>query len=346
MADIPRVGRRVASTHKYYVRRSHREETRALLVLVLFVVALVGFQAFLVNCRKRHDALYIGVSLAGLWVIPAFGATWLMWPWTLLVWSAFTLVVGHVMFLATRKELAQTTPRTVYAFFSAVTRSCFALGVAGYALMIVDFLHMEELVGLRGYVAPLGGTLLCYGLYLGVLTRDCASLTSELMASRMGFSARDEESRRELAPTACCVCGGELVVAGAARAGDDHAAASSSHDELAPLIEPASARIENPFEGCLDAAQPEPIVTLECGHRYHEQCIRGWTLIGKKDTCAYCCERVELKQVFPWERHSLLWLQLLDAIRYLIVWNPIIIVFVDSVLPLVAGRGGGSIGGY
>lgn len=343
MADYPRVGHRMISTHKYYVRRSHREETRALLVLIIFIVALVGFQAFLVNCRKKHDALYIGVSLAGLWVIPALFAVWLMWPLMLFVWSAFTLVVGHVMFLATRKELAKTTPRTVYSFFSAVTRSCFALGAVGYGLMLVDFLHLEELFGLSGYVGPLGGALLCYGLYLGVLTRDCASLTSEMMASRMGYtSSRDEESRRELPPTVCCVCGSELVEPGAALADDD----TYDDDELRSLVDPATQRIENPFQGCFESARPEPIVTLECGHRYHEHCIRGWTLIGKKDTCAYCCERVELKQVFPWERHSLMWLQLLDAIRYLIVWNPLIIVFVDSVLPLIAGRGGGSIGGY
>ncbi|KAJ1625929.1 hypothetical protein T492DRAFT_1036177 [Pavlovales sp. CCMP2436] len=351
MRDYPSVGHRQASTHRYYVRRSHREESRALLVLIIYVIALVAFQAFLVNCRKEHDALYIAVSLVGLWVIPAVAAVWLMWPWMLFVWSAVTLVMGHVMYLASRRELAHKTPRTVYSFFSAATRSCFALGALGYGLMLSDFLHLEELVGLSGYVGPLGGALLCYGLYLGVLTRDCASLTSEIMAARMGFASggmRDEESRRELPKTVCCVCGGELVDCSRADGGAHDEADAEEADELTALRaqHESERRIENPFEDCLQPSKPEPIVTLQCGHRYHESCIRGWTLIGKKDTCAYCCERVELKQVFPWERHSLLWLQLLDAIRYLIVWNPIIIVLVDQVLPLVAGRGGGSIGGY
>jgi hypothetical protein len=27
------------------------------------------------------------------------------------------------------------------------------------------------------------------------------------------------------------------------------------------------------------------VTMLECGHRFHNCCIRGWTIIGKKDTC-------------------------------------------------------------
>jgi len=340
--DYPRLGHRRISTHAYYVRRSHREEVRAIVVLLVFLVAVVAFQVFLVNCRKKHERAYVAFSLVGVWAIPAGVAVYAMWPWMLSVWSAFTLVVGHVLFLATRQELEKRTPRTVYAFFSAVTRSCFGLGVVGYGLLLSEFFRAEELIGLHGVVGPLGAILLGYGLYLGVLTRDCASLTSEIMASRMGYATRDEESRRELPAHICCVCGGELLAGAACASARD----ADALDERADLLDPTSGRIENPFKGCLDESGPEPIVALECGHRYHLQCIRGWTLVGKKDTCAYCCERVELKQVFPWERHSLLWLQLLDAIRYLIVWNPIILVLVDSVLPLFAGRGGGSIGGY
>jgi hypothetical protein len=27
-------------------------------------------------------------------------------------------------------------------------------------------------------------------------------------------------------------------------------------------------------------------------HLFHEFCIRGWTMIGKKDVCPYCSEKV------------------------------------------------------
>ena len=75
------------------------------------------------------------------------------------------------------------------------------------------------------------------------------------------------------------------------------------------------------------AATAERTVTLSCGHAFHDFCIRGWTIVGKKDTCPYCGEKVSLKNMFsnPWETQSLMWANLLDAVRYLIVWNPVIV---------------------
>ena len=34
---------------------------------------------------------------------------------------------------------------------------------------------------------------------------------------------------------------------------------------------------------------------LSCGHEFHEFCIRGWCIVGKKQTCPYCHEKVDLK---------------------------------------------------
>lgn len=31
---------------------------------------------------------------------------------------------------------------------------------------------------------------------------------------------------------------------------------------------------------------------LSCGHTFHEFCIRGWCIVGKKQTCPYCKEKV------------------------------------------------------
>jgi RING finger protein 121 len=60
-------------------------------------------------------------------------------------------------------------------------------------------------------------------------------------------------------------------------------------------------------------------------------------MIGKKDTCPYCSEKVSLKQVFknPWEKQGILWAHLMDALRYLIVWNPIILFSVQGFLYFV-----------
>lgn len=71
----------------------------------------------------------------------------------------------------------------------------------------------------------------------------------------------------------------------------------------------------------------ERCVQLSCRHCFHDLCINGWTLVGKKDTCPLCGEKVDmraLKASRPWDTRNLAWIQMLDAIRYMVVWNPII----------------------
>ena len=67
----------------------------------------------------------------------------------------------------------------------------------------------------------------------------------------------------------------------------------------------------------------------------YRYCIRGWTLVGKKDCCPVCNEKVSMRAVSsttPWETQSLMWSQLLDSVRYLVVWNPVIIVVTQFTL--------------
>lgn len=67
--------------------------------------------------------------------------------------------------------------------------------------------------------------------------------------------------------------------------------------------------------------------------RFHEFCIRGWCIVGKKQTCPYCQEKVDLKRLFrnPWEKPHMLYGQLLDFIRYFVVWLPIILLTVQVI---------------
>uniref|UniRef100_A0A671ML18 RING-type domain-containing protein n=2 Tax=Sinocyclocheilus TaxID=75365 RepID=A0A671ML18_9TELE len=72
---------------------------------------------------------------------------------------------------------------------------------------------------------------------------------------------------------------------------------------------------------------------LSCNHVFHEFCIRGWCIVGKKQTCPYCKEKVDLKRMFsnPWERPHVMYGQLLDWLRYLVAWQPIIIGLVQGI---------------
>jgi len=75
-----------------------------------------------------------------------------------------------------------------------------------------------------------------------------------------------------------------------------------------------------------------PQITLNCRHSFHEFCIKGWCLIGKKETCPYCRERVDLSQFFhgnPWKNPDFVYGSYLDFARYMIVWLPCLVMMVQ-----------------
>lgn len=100
---------------------------------------------------------------------------------------------------------------------------------------------------------------------------------------------------RSLDNNVCAVCGNELLV--------------SEND---------SGVIESTFK-------------LSCDHVFHEFCIRGWCIIGKKQTCPYCKEKVDLKRLFsnPWERPHVLYGELLDWVT---IFSCFFINSIDSLL--------------
>ncbi len=56
--------------------------------------------------------------------------------------------------------------------------------------------------------------------------------------------------------------------------------------------------------------QTERTVSLSCGHAFHDFCVRGWTIVGKKETCPYCGEKVTPAAPLPRSLLFLLFLRL------------------------------------
>ena len=55
-------------------------------------------------------------------------------------------------------------------------------------------------------------------------------------------------------------------------------------------------------------APAEQTIQLPCKHLYHALCIRGWTMVGKKNTCPTCLEKTDLHALYadrPWEARNL-----------------------------------------
>ncbi|GAX79188.1 hypothetical protein CEUSTIGMA_g6628.t1 [Chlamydomonas eustigma] len=289
----------VAVMQGHDMHAEHEKPMHPMLAILLIygsLLLLVGAQTALFWWKKRHTQSYNLVTLIGLWLMPAIFSVQLKFWRFLLVWFCYSAVTSMLLYRCKKKNLDASMPRRVYSWFLGVYRVSTVLGVGGYGLLLSEAFGLAPLTRL---LLPQGFSLdlLWYGLYFGVLGRDCAEVASSWMAStlRKNMNARIND---------CGVCGVEMQDA-------------------------RHLGIEN--EGV------EAAVQLSCKHTFHDLCIRGWTMVGKKDMCPVCHEKVDLKSLYsdrPWVSRNLSWIQMLDIVRYMVVWNPVILIFLSAFLHL------------
>lgn len=65
----------------------------------------------------------------------------------------------------------------------------------------------------------------------------------------------------------------------------------------------------------------EKIHTLVCTHSFHEDCIKGWCLLGKKPFCPYCKKKIESSSLPPelWHKAEVWFYPLINTLRSFIV---------------------------
>uniref|UniRef100_A0A673UFU3 Ring finger protein 121 n=1 Tax=Suricata suricatta TaxID=37032 RepID=A0A673UFU3_SURSU len=203
------------------------------------------------------------VTLFQMWVVPLYFTVKLHWWRFLVIWILFSAVTAFVTFRATRKPLVQTTPRLVYKWFLLIYKISYATGIVGYMAVMFTLFGLNLLFKIKPEDAmDFGISLLFYGLYYGVLERDFAEMCADYMASTIGFYSESGMPTKHLSDSVCAVCGQQIFV-------------DVSEEGI----------IENTYR-------------LSCNHVFHEFCIRGWCIVGKKQTCPYCKEKVDLKRMF------------------------------------------------
>lgn len=91
--------------------------------------------------------------------------------------------------------------------------------------------------------------------YYRVLSRDFVEICTDRMASTLGYYNKDGFPRKHLRADICAICG---VAASRSNTTNDNEKVDQNH-----------------------------VFQLACKHVFHDDCIRGWCLIGKKDICPY-----------------------------------------------------------
>ena len=124
------------------------------------------------------------VSLAGLVIVPVGFSVVLGYVRFLCIWAVWMVATAYYVRLALSVPLAKSTPRAVYRWFHTVYRVSSILATGGYVLF------MLEIMGLALILPPVVGTLsilaMFYGLYFGVLGRDCAEVCAERISITLG----------------------------------------------------------------------------------------------------------------------------------------------------------------
>jgi len=282
---------------KMHQKHAGHAEMHAEMILILLVVLVVS-QILLVQWRKRRPSSYHLCTLVGMWVIPVGLSVRNHWWRFPCVWLGFSVITGVVTKKCTDKPIEGTTPRMVYKWFLLIYKISYVVGIFGYLTMMATFLGFNLIFNVKPS-AWMDTGLLCmfYALYYGVMARDFAEICTEKMAANIGYYKEEGIPERHLETDICAVCANKLLV-------------TADQDGV----------LENTFR-------------LACGHEFHEFCIRGWCIVGKKQTCPYCHEKVDLKRMFPtpWEKPHMMYGQLLDWVRWLVCWQPVILLLVQGI---------------
>ncbi|KAI1728534.1 RING-H2 zinc finger domain-containing protein [Ditylenchus destructor] len=290
-------------------------------MFLIFIIALAIAQIILVTWKRKHFKSYQIATLAGLWVIPPFICIQKGWYRFILTWLIFTIVSGYVWLKVKQPIISGKTPRFVYKYFLFLHKISYVLGILGYLVLMFTLMGVNLVFNINSNTClDVGICLLFYGLYYGVLGRDFAHICTDALACKIGYFTHEGLPKRILESGICAVCGDELHKPASVLQSNGSTEYSLLPSEPATIVDDM-------------AVTDEETYTLSCNHEFHEFCIRGWVVVGKMQTCPYCKEKVDLKRMFknPWEKPHLFYGQLLDWIRYLVAWQPLIVFIVQGI---------------
>ncbi len=165
----------------------------------------------------------------------------------------------------------------------------------------------------------------------------------------MQYCKKDDDAAAHRSSNVCALCGQELVNIEAADSATEklfelpckHKCVSFSALLSSPIIcSPlCTAALHCTALHCVVASTKHFWAAIGCaprdGRRLHEFCVRGWVIVGKKDSCPFCACKVPLKEIVgttPWNPQSMAWMSVLDYVRYTIVWYPVLLLILNFTL--------------
>ena len=314
------------------LKRHHGHEGQHLAMVFILVTVMVLSQVLLVWWKTKYQRSYIHASMIAMYLIPFGISAYRHWWRFVIIWVIITIatlvLVWRPLFRPNFANAGSTIPRLLYKWFYAVYSISSLIAVSGYTILVLTFFGINILLNISPQTAlDFGFMMLFYGIYYGVLCRDFTDFLVDKLAAQIGYyNPSSALPAKALRNDVCAICGmahgdkEDIDIDGLKK--EDALLQSSYLDE--DFHSDQETLVEN-------SNQKERLFVLTCGHKFHEFCIYGWCLVGKRQTCPFCREKVDLGRMFsslPFQKPHYLYGNLLDFIRYLFAWQPLIFLAV------------------
>ncbi|KAJ2803513.1 hypothetical protein H4R20_002863 [Coemansia guatemalensis] len=295
-------------------------EKKHFAMLLIFVAALAMLPPAVRYWRRRHPMSYRLASIGSICLIPPYFALANRYLRFATIWLVYAAANTYILYLATRKPLYPHTPRRIYQWFALSNKASYLVFLLG--IILFCFCFFNAVPGLTDTEPFVEGSILTvfYGLYFGLISRDLVALCSDKMAATLGYAVSNGLPTKYLPHGVCCICGDKFGRADSHDMDPSHSSMSLEH------IAPPSSLAAN-------KALMEPTHKLGCGHEFHACCIRGWCVVGKKDTCPFCLEKVNLARFKknPWDTQEMHYVSALEYMRFLVGWQPLALMLLAGV---------------
>lgn len=259
----------------------------------VFLVYGLMVQAVFAVWKKFHEASYnYFILFAILATLPALAIYFHAYP-ILLVYLVFMAYMAYLIFTALNFSQKKNGPKLVFRAFKIIFLVTNHLTILFQGCLIFCFITKinKMLLILK---------IMAYLIYFAVLSREIVKNICVVMAKTTGFYSKEGVPGKKESNTTCMIC-------------------------LHPLI-PTSGMASTASITPYNENKTEKAFTLRCGHSYHEDCIKGWALIGLNNCCYYCKESIDNK-IFTqdyWLKSELFIKPVMNAMRSLIAFSIVV----------------------
>ncbi|KAI8324684.1 hypothetical protein GQ54DRAFT_309047 [Martensiomyces pterosporus] len=298
-----------------YKAKHRGHEGKHLAMFLIFVAVVALLPTTVKFWRRRHINSYRFVSIGSICLIPPYFALSNRYYRFISIWLAYAIANTYILYRATREPLHPNTPRSVYRWFAFINKASYTVFVLGFVMFALCFFNIIPGLTDTEYYIESSMLTVFYGLYFGLISRDLVTLCSDKMAATLGYSSNAGLPTKFLPQDVCCICGAGLEGSGSGSSGG----LLSSEPEPAVLT---------------PTIIHEPTHRLGCGHEFHASCIRGWCVVGKRDICPFCREKVDLDafKQHPWDKQEMFYVAALEYMRFFISWQPMTLLLLAGVI--------------